>query len=52
MYQRSGAHVMAVEIDWTVTWTATDGSTGTLPPVSRGVSFAMPTDQRQAVITG
>jgi hypothetical protein len=50
VFQRSGDVTVVVRIDWEVAWTATDGSGGTLPAVTRGVSFAVPVDQRQAII--
>lgn len=50
VYQRSGKVTAAVNIDWQVEWAASDGTAGTLPPVTRGVSFPMTVDQRQAII--
>lgn len=52
VYQRSGIHTATVNIDWQVTWTASDGTAGALPPVTRGVSFPVTVEQRQAIITG
>ena len=52
MFQHSGARTITAVIDWEVTWRATDGTSGTLPIVSRGTSFPMDVEQRQAVING
>jgi hypothetical protein len=50
VFQRSGAVPITVYIDWVVTWQASDGTSGVLPPLSRGTSFVAPVEQRQAVI--
>ena len=52
VFQRSGDVLVTVYIDWTVTWHASDGSSGDLPAVARGSSFIASVDQRQAVIGG
>jgi hypothetical protein len=52
VFQQSGDTTITAFIDWSVTWTASDGTAGALPAVSRGSSFAVPVDQRQAVING
>jgi len=52
VFQQSGDTTITAFIDWTVTWTASDGTGGALPGVSRGSSFPVPVDQRQAVING
>jgi hypothetical protein len=51
VFQRSGDVLVTVYIDWSVTWEASDGTGGVLPPVARGRSFVASVDQRQAVIT-
>lgn len=52
VFQHSGARTITAIIDWAVTWEATDGTGGALPIVSRGTSFPMDVEQRQAVING
>jgi hypothetical protein len=39
-----------VSIDWTITWSATNGQGGALPGTSRGTSFPVPVAERQAVV--
>jgi hypothetical protein len=50
VFQRSGDVVITVYIDWEVTWAASDGTGGVLPPVSRGNTFVASVDQRQGII--
>jgi len=51
VYQRSGSYTATAVIDWTVTWQASDGTSGTLPTVTRATTFPIDARQRQAVIT-
>ncbi len=52
VFQHSGTQTITAIIDWAVTWKATDGTGGALPTVSRGTSFPVGVEQRQAVING
>lgn len=51
-FQHDGVHHVVVTIVWNVTWTATDGSGGTLGLFRRSTGFDADVEQRQAVING
>jgi hypothetical protein len=51
-YQHDGDYTVLTTIEWTVSWTATNGEGGTLPAVQRSTQFPLTVEQRQAVITG
>ena len=51
-YQHDGGRTVLTTIEWTVSWTSTDGTGGTLPSVRRSTQFPVTVEQRQAVITG
>jgi len=46
-----GAQRVDVTVDWALTWTATDGQTGTLPAVPRTTTLNLPIQEGQAVTT-
>jgi hypothetical protein len=46
----AGHRTVTVHIDWRITWRATNGATGTLGTISRGVTFPVVIEERQAVI--
>ncbi len=50
-YTAAGTYTVTATILWRVTWTGSDGSAGTLGTLSRGVSFPVTVEARQAVIT-
>jgi hypothetical protein len=52
VFQHDGTHDVRATIVWRVRWTATDGSSGALPDVSRATQFPLQAEQRQAVING
>ena len=46
----SGTFAVESTVDWELTWSATNGQTGTLPAVSRTTTFTIDVEQAQAVI--
>lgn len=46
----SGTFTVEATVDWEMTWSATNGQTGTLPAVSRTTAFTVDVDQAQAVL--
>lgn len=48
-YQDRGAYTATATVTWAVTWSASDGSTGSLADVSRTTQFPMNVAERQAV---
>ncbi|MEO7555614.1 MAG: hypothetical protein ABIV94_03295, partial [Acidimicrobiales bacterium] len=51
-FTAAGTFEVTVSIRWHVTWTATNGETGDLGVVPRGVTFPVTVRSLQAVITG
>jgi len=52
VFQHDGSHDVRATIEWRVRWTGSDGSSGTLPDVTRATQFPLVAEQRQAVING
>jgi hypothetical protein len=48
--QPGGRYQASVTVGWTVTWSASTGQSGTLPPASRTADFTMLVTERQAVV--
>lgn len=46
----SGTFTVEATVDWELTWSATNGQTGTLPAVSRTTAFTIDVEQAQAVL--
>ena len=46
----SGTFTVESIVDWELTWSATNGQTGTLPAVSRTTTFTIDVEQAQAVV--
>lgn len=46
----AGTFTVEATVDWELTWTATNGQTGTLPAVSRTTTFTLNVVQAQAVL--
>ncbi len=44
-----GTHTVDVTVDWALTWTATNGQSGTLPAASRTTTFTLRIEEAQAV---
>ena len=49
VYQRRGGHTASATITWTVGWSSSDGSGGSLADVSRTTQFPMTVIEHQAV---
>lgn len=49
LYQDAGDHTASVTITWSVTWSASDGSGGTLADVTRTTQFPVSVVERQAI---
>ena len=52
VYQHDGTYTVLATIEWSVTWSATNGAGGNLGTVQRSTQFPLTVEQRQAVITG
>ncbi|HEX4822518.1 MAG TPA: hypothetical protein VFV00_20080, partial [Acidimicrobiales bacterium] len=52
VYQHDGTYNVLATIEWTVTWSATNGAGGNLGAVRRSTQFPLTVEQRQAVISG
>jgi hypothetical protein len=52
VFEHDGTHDVRATIEWQVRWTASDGSSGALPDVTRATQFPLQAEQRQAVING
>ncbi len=50
-WQHSGIYTASVTVTWRVTWTASDGTSGALPDVTRTTTYPVQAQSRQAVIT-
>jgi hypothetical protein len=48
-FDERGPVEVAATVDWSLAWTATDGTTGTLPPVARTERFSLVVEEAQAV---
>ncbi|HEY8547733.1 MAG TPA: hypothetical protein VIL36_21870, partial [Acidimicrobiales bacterium] len=48
--QPGGRYRASVTVTWIVTWSASTGQSGTLPPASRSADFTMLVTERQAVV--
>lgn len=46
----AGTFTVEATVDWDLTWTATNGQSGTLPAVSRTTTFTLDVEQAQAVV--
>lgn len=45
----NGTFTVDATVEWTLSWTATNGQAGTLPPVSRTTTFTLTIEEAQAV---
>lgn len=45
-----GRYQASVTVSWSVTWSASTGQSGTLPPASRSTDFSLLVTERQAVV--
>ncbi len=52
VFEHDGIHDVRATIVWEVRWAASDGTTGTLPDVTRATQFTLQAQERQAVING
>jgi hypothetical protein len=52
VFEHDGEHDVRATIVWQVRWTASDGTSGTLPDVTRATQFPLQAQERQAVING
>lgn len=52
VYQHDGTYTVLATIEWSVTWSASNGAGGNLGVVRRSTQFPLTVEQRQAVISG
>lgn len=48
-YDRHATYTVTASVTWALSWTATNGQSGTLPSVTRSTSFALAVQQAQGV---